>query len=225
MTSLKWTVLLQGTSDSAALFSVCVWVCMFIVTSIYNNIYGQFLIPFNNPQNHHCGSFRSLILHVCSNAEWDLCGFLTFNCLSSFFSAPHSSTRTALERQRSLFLQLFLILKKTETIVPKNSNLGQSGNSVSQDGHAQPHTFKSSIFLSALTCVWVSHSGGYFHKFYPFIEQWMQNACSYFERTEKKLSGRVTHKKIFHSFPSSSSLCLLPHTHPLRLRQDLIDFF
>lgn len=164
---------------------------------------------------------------MCSDAEWELCGFLTFNCVSSLFSAPHSSTRTALERQTSLFLQLFLIWRKPKQLCQRIQIWVKVETLLSQDGHAQPDTFKSRTLLSALTCVWVSHTGGYFHKFDPFIEQWMQNACSYFERTKKKLveSGRVTHKKTFHSFPSSSPRCLLLYTHLLRLRQDLIDFF
>lgn len=115
-------------------------------------------------------------------------------------------------------------LKKTKTIVPKNLNLGQSGNFLSHDGRTQPDTLKSRIFLSAFTCVIPQII---FTSMIPFREQnvglrglvRLQNTCSYFERTEKTCSGRATQRGIIHSFPSSPSLCLLPHTLSLRLQR------
>lgn len=124
-------------------------------------------------------------------------------------------------------------LKKTQTIVLKNSNLGQSGNSVSHHGHAQPDALKSRIFLSALTRVCVIHTGDYFHKYDPSAEQnvslcwWLRNKCSYFERIERSFCGRVTHKRnpLFSFF----SFALPPSTRSssqvATATKDFIDFF
>lgn len=147
------------------MFVLCVCVC----TCTYNNIYEQFLIQDNNLQNHHWGSDG--IYNRCAPILSEV--FVVFLPLNAWaaFSVLHiplpgqpwrdrnhcSSSCFSFERKPKQLCQRIQIWVKVET--------------VSHDGHAQPDTFKSTVFLSALTCVCVIHTGDYFPKYNPFGEQ------------------------------------------------------